>query len=279
MDIRADQVWTTPLNEMDVVQQGFDRSKTVRFYDTTLRDGEQSTGIVFSADDKVEIACKLADLGVGRIESGFPRVSEEDTEAVKRILAANLNSEIWGFARCVRRRTSTLMSSWVRAIPCCEITTSDMKMKAFGFTREKVMNSVIEFHQTRKRQRHRARQFLRRGQHAERFGFPARCLRQALAAGADEVSVVDTIGVCAPETAEYLDASGPVMGGTNPCRYTGTATMIWAWPRPRPSPQSAAAPTGSRAPSTAWASAPATPTFAKSLSPCSSSTTFRWNWI
>ena len=50
-NIQADQIWTTPLNEMDGVQKGFDRSKTVRFYDTTLRDGEQSTGICFSAKD------------------------------------------------------------------------------------------------------------------------------------------------------------------------------------------------------------------------------------
>src|SRR6185503_9956529 len=102
MNIRADQIWTGTLNERDTVQKGFDHSRTVRFYDTTLRDGEQSTGVCFSANDKFEIACKLAELGVGRIESGFPRVSDEDTQAVKRILAANLSSEIWGFARCLQ---------------------------------------------------------------------------------------------------------------------------------------------------------------------------------
>ena len=124
-NIQADQIWTTPLNEIDVVQKGFDRSKTVRFYDTTLRDGEQSTGICFSAKDKFEIACKLAELGVGRIESGFPRVSEEDTEAVKRILAANLSSEIWGFARCVRGDIDAHVELGTR-YTLLEITTSDM---------------------------------------------------------------------------------------------------------------------------------------------------------
>src|SRR5258706_15111447 len=98
MNIRPDQIWTGSLNERDVVQKGFDRSRTVRFYDTTLRDGEQWTGICFSADDKFEIACKLAELGVGRIESGFPRVSEQDTQAGRRRLDANFSSEIWAFA-------------------------------------------------------------------------------------------------------------------------------------------------------------------------------------
>src|SRR5262245_48741530 len=142
--IQADQVWTTPLNDMDGVQKGFDRSKPVRFYDTTLRDGEQSTGVCFSAQDKFEIACKLSELGVGRIESGFPRVSDEDTEAVRRILAANhLNSEIWGFARCVRGDIDAHLELGTR-YTLLEITTSDMKMKAFGFTREKVMNTVVD---------------------------------------------------------------------------------------------------------------------------------------
>ena len=133
MNIRPDQVWTTPLNEMDAVQKGFDHTKTIRFYDTTLRDGEQSTGVCFSADDKFEIACKLSELGIGRIESGFPRVSEEDTQAVKRILDAGLKSEIWGFARALKADIDAHLELGTQ-YTLIEITTSDMKMKAFGFT-------------------------------------------------------------------------------------------------------------------------------------------------
>ena len=93
-NIPEDQIWTSSLNDMASVQDGFDRTKTIRFYDTTLRDGEQSVGVCFSPDEKFAIARMLAELGVGRIESGFPRVSEDDTEAVKRILSADLKSEI-----------------------------------------------------------------------------------------------------------------------------------------------------------------------------------------
>ncbi len=168
MNIRADQIWTTPLNELDAVQKGFDRSKTIRFYDTTLRDGEQSTGICFSADDKFEIACKLAELGVGRIESGFPRVSEEDTKAVRRI------------------------------------TTSDMKMKAFGFTREKVMNSVVDSIKYAKDKGISRVNFFAVDSTRSDLGFLRDIYGAALQAGADEISVVDTIGVCAPETVELL---------------------------------------------------------------------------
>ena len=51
----------------------FDRSRTIRFYDTTLRDGEQTVGVIFSPQQKLEIAKKLDELGVGRIEAGFPK--------------------------------------------------------------------------------------------------------------------------------------------------------------------------------------------------------------
>ena len=203
MDIRADQVWTTPLNDLDSIQQGFDHNKTIRFYDTTLRDGEQTTGIVFSADDKVAIAHKLSDLGVSRIESGFPRVSEEDSQAVKRILEANLNSEIWGFARCMEADIDAHVEIGTRYL-LCEITTSDIKMKAFGFTREKVVQRIVNSIKHAKDHGIERVNFFAVDSTRTDLGFLRDVYGSALAAGADEVSVVDTIGVCAPETAEYL---------------------------------------------------------------------------
>ena len=75
----------------------------MRFYDTTLRDGEQTVGVIFSPQQKLEIAKKLDELGVGRIEAGFPKVSKEDGEAISMILQAGLkHSEVWGFARATR---------------------------------------------------------------------------------------------------------------------------------------------------------------------------------
>jgi isopropylmalate/homocitrate/citramalate synthase len=203
MNIRPDQVWTTPLNEMDSVQKGFDRSKTIRFYDTTLRDGEQSTGVCFSANDKFEIACKLSELGIGRIESGFPRVSDEDTQAVKRILDAGLKSEIWGFARALKADIDAHLELGTE-YTLIEITTSDMKMKAFGFTREKVMNSVVDAMKYAKDKGIKRVNFFAVDSTRSDLGYLRDIYGAALQAGADEISMVDTIGVCAPETAEYL---------------------------------------------------------------------------
>ena len=130
-----------PANDQPEVQDGFDRSKTVRFYDTTLRDGEQSVGVCFTPDEKFEIACKLSEMGISRIESGFPRVSEDDTRAVERILAADLDAEIWGFARCVQGDLDAHIDLGTE-YTLIEISTSDLKMEAYGFTRQTVLERV-----------------------------------------------------------------------------------------------------------------------------------------
>lgn len=66
----------------------------INIYDTTLRDGEQTAGVYFSIDQKVEIAHKLDELGVPQIEAGFPIVSENEKEAVKKIAHEGLNANI-----------------------------------------------------------------------------------------------------------------------------------------------------------------------------------------
>ncbi|MGH9778468.1 MAG: hypothetical protein ACRD5I_08655, partial [Candidatus Acidiferrales bacterium] len=65
-----DGIWVSELNQ----RARLERAKPVRFYDTTLRDGEQTVGVVLDPQQKLAIARKLAELGVGRIEAGFPLV-------------------------------------------------------------------------------------------------------------------------------------------------------------------------------------------------------------
>src|SRR3990172_5994435 len=57
----------------------------VIFFDTTLRDGEQSAGAALTIDEKLEIARHLERLKVDVIEAGFPISSPGDLEAVRRI--------------------------------------------------------------------------------------------------------------------------------------------------------------------------------------------------
>lgn len=196
------RIWTSDLNRLDAVRGGFDHSKTIRFYDTTLRDGEQAVGVVFDPDEKFAIACALSDLGVGRIEAGFPRVSDADSAAVKRIVEAGLESEIWGFSRAVKADLDALIELGIKRT-LIEISTSDVKIEAYGFTREIVLQRVAEA----------VRHAVDNGMRV--LFFPVDSTRsdleflrevylRSIEAGASEVAVVDTIGACAPEAVEYI---------------------------------------------------------------------------
>ena len=59
--------------------------RSIRIFDTTLRDGEQSPGASMNLDEKVKIAQALVDLGVDIIEAGFPIASPGDFEAVREV--------------------------------------------------------------------------------------------------------------------------------------------------------------------------------------------------
>jgi isopropylmalate/homocitrate/citramalate synthase len=73
--------------------------KQVRIADCTLRDGEQQAGIVFTKQDKLDIARGLDRLGVYEIEAGTPASSQEDREAIEEIAGAGLKAKISALAR------------------------------------------------------------------------------------------------------------------------------------------------------------------------------------
>jgi len=189
-------IWTGELN--DAYRQG----GAVGLYDTTLRDGEQTVGVVLNPDDKLEIAHLLDDLGIDRIEAGFPRVSQDDWDAVRLISEAGLRAEIWGFSRAVPADLEALVELGVRA-SVIESPISDLKLDAIGVTREKMLDRITA-----------AMRFAaEHGIHAAFFGvdstraepeFYEQVYKAAVEAGAKEVAVVDTLGIASPEAAADL---------------------------------------------------------------------------
>jgi isopropylmalate/homocitrate/citramalate synthase len=199
----AGKVWTSKINSRADVCPVFDRSRTIRFYDTTLRDGEQTVGVVFSPQQKLEIARKLDELGVGRIEAGFPKVSVEDGEAISLILRAGLkHSEIWGFARATRGDVEELIRLGLQAC-VIEVPTSDIKLKAYGITPDEAVKRATDAIRFAAQNGIRVAFFGVDGSRAD-LEFLRRIYSSAIEAGAKEAVLVDTIGVCTPEAAEFL---------------------------------------------------------------------------
>jgi (R)-citramalate synthase len=73
----------------------------LRFLDTTLRDGEQTPGVSLNPDQKLEIATKLAAVGVDVIEAGSAAASEGEREAICLIADAGLSAEICTYVRAL----------------------------------------------------------------------------------------------------------------------------------------------------------------------------------
>jgi isopropylmalate/homocitrate/citramalate synthase len=195
------KVWVSELNARPEIRSAFPRT-IVRFYDTTLRDGEQTVGVVLAPRQKLEIARKLDELGVSRIEAGFPRVSPEDAEAIQLMQKANLKAELWGFSRAVKGDVEELVRLGLRA-SVIEAPVSDLKLKAYGMTRDEVLRRLVDAVAFAKQNKITVAFFPVDGTRAS-LDFLKKMYLAVLEAGASEVVVVDTIGACGPEAVELL---------------------------------------------------------------------------
>jgi len=191
-----DLIWTGSLNGPYRI------GGTVGLYDTTLRDGEQTVGVVLDPQQKLEIARLLDELGIDRIEAGFPRVSDDDWQAVKLISEAGLRAEVWGFSRAVPADLEALVELGV-SHSVIESPISDLKLDAIGVSREKMLERIA------KAMRFAAEHDI----HAAFFGvdstraeldFFRQVYETAVEAGAKEVAVVDTLGIAGPEAVANL---------------------------------------------------------------------------
>jgi isopropylmalate/homocitrate/citramalate synthase len=197
-----DGIWVSELNRRPEVRKDFAQKRPVKFYDTTLRDGEQSVGVVLMPAQKLEIARALDELGVGRIEAGFPRVSSEDAEAFKLIANAGLKAEIWGFGRALKADIDELLRLGSRAT-VIETPTSAIKLKAYGLTVDEAKRRAAEAITYAREHGVKVAFFAVDGTRTE-LNTLGDFYKNALDAGAEEMVVVDTIGACGPEAVEFL---------------------------------------------------------------------------
>ena len=212
-------IWTSDINERTVDTSPFE-GRRIGIYDTTLRDGEQTVGVVLSPDDKLAIAIALDGLGVDRIEAGFPRVSDDDVKAFELIMAAQLKAEIWGFSRAVPADVEQLLELGVTSA-VIEAPLSDGKLAAYGMDRDTVMGRVVTAVEHAAANDVTVCFFGVDGTRADPL-FLADVYQAAVEAGAQELAVVDTLGIAAPEAAaSMIEAVREWVGPDIPLHWHG----------------------------------------------------------
>ncbi|MBK6325317.1 MAG: 2-isopropylmalate synthase [Chloroflexi bacterium] len=211
------------MDESDVPIQDKD---TVIFFDTTLRDGEQSPGATLNVDEKLEIARQLSRLGVDVCEAGFPIASPGDFDAVRRIAEevgplldgrkSNQPMIIAGLARASKTDIQRAYDA-VKVAPRHRIhtflATSDIHLKhKLKIDREECIEQVIEA-VTFASSLCSDIEFSPEDAGRSDPDFLVQVLGEAIKAGATTLNIPDTVGYTTPDEfgwlIKYLIANTP----------------------------------------------------------------------
>src|SRR6185312_7350240 len=201
---RENEWWVSPYNFLPEVRNTYQLPKTVSIHDATLRDGEQTPGVVMSIKEKIEIAEKLDEIGVDRIEAGMPAVSEQDFEAIKQISKLGLKSKIYTFARAINADIDKAIECGCHGV-IIEVPIGYPKLKyQFKWTWEDVLKKsvgVINYAKSR-------------GLYVVYFPYDTTRAREddltnlltgiMQEAPPDSIGVVDTMGCILPEAMKFM---------------------------------------------------------------------------
>jgi isopropylmalate/homocitrate/citramalate synthase len=196
--------WVSPYNFVDEVRAGFNLPERVEIHDATLRDGEQTPGVVFRKDDKVRIAQMLDEVGVERIEAGMPAVSDEDFDAIKEISKLGLKAKIYTFARAMNADIDKAIECGAHGV-VIEVPLGYPKLKyQFGWTWEDVVKKSFECINYAKKKNMHVVFFpydTTRARDEDLTNVLTRIMRDS---PPDSVGLVDTMGCALPEAIRYM---------------------------------------------------------------------------
>lgn len=171
--------------------------KEIYIVDTTLRDGEQTAGVVFANDEKIAIASMLSELGVDQLEVGIPTMGGDEKDAIKRIVKRNLKSSIMAWNRAVIKDIEESIDCGVDAV-AISISVSDIHIKhKLKTSREWVIENMVKSVEFAKRN---GLYVSVNGEDASRADkeFLIEFIEAAKQAGADRFRYCDTVGIMEP---------------------------------------------------------------------------------
>jgi methanogen homocitrate synthase len=201
---KANEWWVCPYNDAPDVAANRQLPAKVEIHDATLRDGEQTPGIVMDVKDKIAIAEKLAEVGVERIEAGMPAVSEMDFEAIKQISKLGLKSKIYSFARAMNADIDKALECGCHGV-IIEVPIGYPKLKyQFKWTWEDVVRKSVDVVNYARKQGLHTVYFPYDTTRVREDDFTNVLTRMMQDAPPDAIGVVDTMGCALPEAIKHM---------------------------------------------------------------------------
>lgn len=173
----------------------------IQFFDTTLRDGEQTPGVNFNTQEKIQIALQLEKWGIDVIEAGFPISSQGDFEAVKAIAQAVKRATVGGLARCSKQDIDScyeaLKDANHKQIHVFIATSPIHREAKLNMTQEEIISSVAE-HVAYARELFEEVQFSPEDATRTEWDFLVEVIETAIDNGATIINIPDTVGYTNP---------------------------------------------------------------------------------
>ena len=182
-------------------------SDRITVFDTTLRDGEQTAGVCFSARDKVEIARALADMGVDVVEAGFPAASSAEREAVAAVAREVRHTRVCALARAMPFDVDAAAAALAEAsAPRIHtfINASDVQLAHQLRKGRREVLEMVQYAVERARKATDDVEFSPMDATRASLDFLVDVVRAALAAGARTINIPDTVGCALPDQVAAL---------------------------------------------------------------------------
>lgn len=175
----------------------------IRIFDTTLRDGEQTPGVSFAPEEKMEIAVQLDRLGVDTIEAGFPSASQGEQKAFRDLINAGLKAEVCALTRTLKNDIDAALACDVDSIHTF-VSTSEVQMRyALNMTPEQVLTAAVDSVHYIK-DHGVVCEFSPMDATRSDFDYLKKICKATEEAGVDRINIADTVGIMGPQAMEKL---------------------------------------------------------------------------
>jgi len=175
----------------------------VTVFDTTLRDGEQTPGIAFTFEQKLQIARQLSDIGVHAIEAGFPASSKAEKETVTAIKKLDLESVVCGLARSTKADVDACLDCNVDMVHVFIPTSDIQRENTINKTRSEVLEITADIISHVRKHKDLC-MFSAMDATRTDWDYLMEVFQTAAGAGATIINVPDTVGVISPSAMKML---------------------------------------------------------------------------